>query len=104
MSNPLTKEKHSQSITKRGATLGTTGLNHSAETKLLMSQKAKNKIVLQTTKDKLRDINLAAWEEKRKNGTDKRKPLSEETKRKISESVKRRNQIKQSNCDPKNSF
>ena len=85
------RQKHLESIQARGPTKGTTGMKHSNETKLKMSKSAKGRKVSNTTKEKLSKIVSIYWEEQRKAGTDKRKPCSEEKKRKISESLKKRN-------------
>lgn len=91
MSNLLIKEKHKSAIKKRGPTKGTTGFLHTEATKEKMKQAQKGKTLSNETKEKLRVYNTKLWEQRRANGNDKRKPLSEETKRKISETLKRKN-------------
>jgi len=88
MFNENVKTKHQGSIDKRGPTKGSTGFKHSEDYKLKMSELQKGKIVSQETREKLRDYNLKLWEERRKSNQHKRKPLSEETKQKISQTLK----------------
>jgi len=89
MSDLKVKKKHLKNTKLRGKTRGTTGLQHTLETKQKMSESAKGRKASKATKEKLSKIVSSYWEEQRKNGTNKRQACSEEKKRKISETLKR---------------
>ena len=66
MHNIEVRKKHSESIIKRGPTSGNTGMKHSQETKIKISESNAGKKQSESTKEKIRQKAKEQWERRRK--------------------------------------